>query len=432
MRLTHTLASTTYKLEFPPLLSNRVRGRYSRRPVRADLLGKLIHLSEDNLSFRLFRLPIVQRHYSRDRFPSVGHGHRFVVLADAAEDVAGPLFKFPYSYLQHHDLQVSPCRHICDHIIGIRSPNFHSFVGAEAYLTPQTRQIQSYSPSSREYGVVGGTVNGEQLKKTVRSGGVVYGTMLSMSRNPRWVTPISGFGLDYVIIDTEHAPRDRSDIADLLAAFTGSGVVPIVRIPIPDSHYVTMTLDAGAQGVLAPYCETVEEVQEVVGAAKWRPLKGELARKAVETGELPSEETKTYLEERNRSNVCIIGIESVPAIENLENILHVDGIDAIFVGPNDLTISLGIPDQVEHPEYEEALRRIIGACQEHDTPVLIHHQTVALTQKWLSEGARFVLYSSDARTMHNGFRDEFGAIKEVGERVTGKAAARVGESEEVI
>ncbi len=84
-------------------------------------------------------------------------------------------------------------------------------------------------------------MNGEQLKKTVRSGGVVYGTMLSMSRNPRWVTPISGFGLDYVIIDTEHAPRDRSDIADLLAAFTGSGVVPIVRIPIPDSHYVTMT-----------------------------------------------------------------------------------------------------------------------------------------------------------------------------------------------
>ncbi len=275
-------------------------------------------------------------------------------------------------------------------------------------------------------------MNGEQLKETVKFGGVVYGTMLSMSRNPRWVTPVSGFGLDYVIIDSEHAPRDRSDIADFLAAFSDSDVVPIVRIPIPDAHYVTMTLDAGAQGVLAPYCETVDEVREVVGASKWRPLKGALVSRAVEAGEFPSEETKAYLEERNRNNVCIIGIESVPAIENLETILQIDGIDAIFVGPNDLTISLGIPDQLEHPKYEAALRKIISACREHDTPVLIHHQTVALTQKWLKEGARFVLYSSDARTMHNGFRDEFGAIKQVGEKVTGKAAAMVGESKEVI
>ena len=137
-------------------------------------------------------------------------------------------------------------------------------------------------------------MNGEELKVKVKSGGIVYGTMLSLSRNPRWTTIMSQFGLDYVVIDTEHSPRGRDDVADFLAAFNFSGVVPIVRIPVPDSHYVTMALDAGAQGVLAPYCETVEEVKEVVAAAKWRPLKGKLAKQVVERGQFPSDATRSY------------------------------------------------------------------------------------------------------------------------------------------
>ena len=275
-------------------------------------------------------------------------------------------------------------------------------------------------------------MNGAELKDRVQNGGIVYGTMISMGRNPRWGSAFSNFGIDYAIIDTEHSPRGRTDVADFIAAFSFSGVVPIVRIPIPDSHYVTMALDAGAQGILAPYCETVAEAKEVVGAAKWRPLKGELLRKAVDSGEFPSQATKDYLEERNRNNVCIVGIESVPAIENLENILKVEGIDAIFVGPNDLSITLGIPDQYDHPDYEAALREIISKCQAAGVPTLMHHQTVPLTIKWLQEGARFVLYSSDARSMHNAYRDEFGAIKAAGAELGGGATEDVGESEEVI
>ena len=275
-------------------------------------------------------------------------------------------------------------------------------------------------------------MNGEELKKKLKAGGIVYGTMLSLSRNPRWSVPMEAFGLDYVIIDTEHSPRGRHDVADFLAAFNGSGVVPIIRIPIPDSHYTTMAVDAGAQGVLAPYCETVEEVEEVVAATKWRPLKGALVRKVMETGELPSAATKAYLEERNRNNVCIIGIESVPAIDNLDAILQVKGIDGIFVGPNDLSITLGIPDQFDHPDYEAALRRIIGICKTHGVPTMIHHQTVQLTTKWLREGARFVLHITDSRAMHSGFRADFDAIKKVGAELVGETAEGAGESTEVI
>lgn len=275
-------------------------------------------------------------------------------------------------------------------------------------------------------------MNGEELKARTRAGGIVYGTMLSVARNPRWAATIAGLGLDYVIIDSEHAPRDRGEIADLLAGLRGVDVVPIVRIPIPDSHYVTMALDAGAQGVLAPYCETPDEVREVVGATKWRPLKGELVRRAVEQGEFPSDASREYLANRNRDNVCIIGIESVPAMEALDDIVAIEGVDAIFVGPNDLSISLGVPDQYDHPDYEAALRTIIATCRARKLPVLIHHQTAELTQKWLREGARFVLHCTETRAVHNAFRADFTAIRAVGEEVGGGGAADVGESDETI
>ena len=275
-------------------------------------------------------------------------------------------------------------------------------------------------------------MNGEELKAKTRAGGIVYGTMLSVARNPRWAATIAGLGLDYVIIDSEHAPRGRSEIADLIAGLGGVDVVPIVRVPIPSSHYITMALDAGAQGILAPYCETPDEVREVVGASKWRPLKGELLRRVVEQGEFPSDASREYLERRNRNGVCIVGIESVPAMEALEEIVAIEGVDAIFVGPNDLSISLGVPDQYDHPKYEAALRTIIATCQARNVPVLIHHQTAELSQKWLREGARFVLHCTETRAMHNAFRADFSAIRAVGEEIGGGEAADVGESTETI
>ena len=172
-------------------------------------------------------------------------------------------------------------------------------------------------------------------------------------------------------------------MADFLTTLNTTGVVPIVRIPIPDSHYVTMILDAGAQGVLAPYCETVEEVKDVVGAAKWRPLKGESVRRLVDTGEHVSNETRAYLEERNKNSVVIIGIESVRAVNNLEDILEVEGIDGIFVGPNDMSISLGIPDQYDRPEYKETVKKVIDISEAHGKPVLVHHQTPDLSSYWI-------------------------------------------------
>ena len=258
-----------------------------------------------------------------------------------------------------------------------------------------------------------GIMDGAELKATLKSGGRVFGTMISVSRNPRWIPVLDGVGLDYVIIDTEHNPRSRGELGDFLVMFNTIGVVPIVRIPIPDSHYVTMAIDAGAQGILAPYCETVDQVKEVIAAAKWRPLKGEAVRRVVDTGEHVSDATRAYLEEQNRNNVAIIGIESVAAVKNLENILKVPDIDGIFVGPNDMSISLGVPDQYDRPEYQNTVKGVIDTCEAHGIPVLVHQQTPDLSTYWINQGARFVLHGTDRRALAEGFRSEFAKLRQV-------------------
>ena len=255
-------------------------------------------------------------------------------------------------------------------------------------------------------------MNGAELKATLKSGGRVFGTMISIARNPKWIPILDSVGLDYVVIDTEHNYRSRGELGDFLMMLNTSGVVPIVRIPIPDSHYVTMAMDAGAQGVLAPYCETVDQVKEVVAAAKWRPLKGEAVDRIMNSGEHISDDTKAYLEARNKNSITIIGIESVAAVENLEKMLQVPGIDGIFVGPNDMSISLGIPDQYDQKIYQDIVKKVIDMAEAHGIATLVHHQTPDLSTYWISQGARFVLHGTDRRALTEGFKADFGQLRD--------------------
>ena len=254
-------------------------------------------------------------------------------------------------------------------------------------------------------------MSGADLKNTLSQGGRIFGTMISINRSPRWIPILDDVGLDYVIIDTEHSPRSRGELGDYLTMFNTISVVPIVRIPIPDSHYVTMAIDAGAQGILAPYCESVDQVREVVKAAKFRPLKGAAAEQALESGGFPSDASRQYLEARNRNNICIIGIESQAAVDNLDAILDVPLIDAIFVGPNDMSISLGVPDDYGQEIYKTTVKGIIDKCEGRGIPTLVHHQTPELSEYWIEQGARFVLHGTDRRALAEGFRTDFTRLR---------------------
>ena len=257
-------------------------------------------------------------------------------------------------------------------------------------------------------------INGSEFKHKLRSGQLLLGTMLAMFRNPKWVSSISNLNFDFVVIDSEHAPRDRGEISDLVSAFRNTNTMTIVRVPGVSSHHVTQAIDLGATGVIIPYCETVEQVKLVVGAAKWNPLKGIALEKVMNKNDFPSLETKKYLENENKNVICIIGIESVFGVENLPQILEIEGIDAIFVGPNDLSISMGIPRDFSNPKYDQMLDRILSLCEEKSVSLMIHHQTVELQKKWIKKGVRFVLYTTDEKALHSTMRNQFNILREVG------------------
>lgn len=254
-------------------------------------------------------------------------------------------------------------------------------------------------------------MNGFELKAALKDGQRVYGAMFVTTRVDAGDERLGDMGLDYVIVDNEHAPYSRSETADWIRKLAAGGIVPIVRVPIPASHYVTMALDAGAQGVLTPYVETVEQVREVAAAAKLMPLKGEAVDRAIESGEFPSEETRSFLEERNRNNVLIIGIESVAAMERLDELISVPGVDAAFVGPNDLTIQLGCPAQYHDPKYLEAVDRIHDTCKARDIPLVIHFFTYEMAEPWIAKGVRMVLFGTDRGGIADQMQTDFAHLR---------------------
>lgn len=242
-------------------------------------------------------------------------------------------------------------------------------------------------------------MNGFEFKAGLKAGRRLYGTMLVQSRVGQQDDSLHALGLDFVIVDNEHAPYSRSETAEWVRTLTVMGVLPIVRVPIPASHYITMALDGGARGVLAPYVERVEQVRECVAACKWLPLKGEAVMRVVTEGRFPSKETRRHLEERNKHNVLIIGIESTLALERLDDLLVVPGVDAAFVGPNDLSIQLGVPADYQHPRYIEAVRHIHDTCRRRGVPLVIHFFTREMAVPFIADGVHFILFGTDRGTV---------------------------------
>jgi 2-keto-3-deoxy-L-rhamnonate aldolase RhmA len=247
----------------------------------------------------------------------------------------------------------------------------------------------------------------DRLKKGKR----LYGTAV-LSPSPLWPSAVKRAGADFVFIDTEHTPFDRTVLAQMCLAYKGYGLPPLVRIPSPDPHEARKVLDGGASGILAPYIESPEQVRELVGATKLRPLKGERLTEALQKKDSLTPELKDYLRDWNRGNFLMINIESVPAIERLDRILAEPGLDAVIIGPHDLSISLGLPEQYHNPRFEDAVSKIISKVREKGLGAGIHFsQEAELQIKWAKAGANIIMHSSDIALFQQRLKEDIKAIR---------------------
>ena len=251
------------------------------------------------------------------------------------------------------------------------------------------------------------------LKAALKAKRPVFGFMVSATSSMRWGRVFAGSTLDFVVIDSEHGSRDRQLIADTVAQMQTLDITAIVRTPNTEEVYVAMALDAGADGVLVPYCETVDEVRHCAVKLRTHPLKGEYYERVVETGEYPSDKSKKYLAERHKDHIFIMGIESEPAANRVGELIDCADIDGVFIGPNDMTTSLGIPDESGNSIYLDTLSKIIAEADERGIPTMIHQQTIETSAKAIELGARFIMHSSDAGILLRGTQDEFAELRKI-------------------
>jgi len=255
-------------------------------------------------------------------------------------------------------------------------------------------------------------MTGSEFLQQLKSAKRLYGTAITSS-SPLWPPAIKRAGVDFVFIDTEHIPFDRVTLAQMCLAYRALGLPPLVRIPSPDPYEACQVLDAGAAGVLAPYIERPEQVSRLVGATKLRPLKGERLEEALKNRDSLGPELNDYLNSRNTENFLMINVESVPALDRLEQILAVPGLDGVIVGPHDLSVSLGLPEQYSNPQFEKALEKIISKASNKGLGIGIHFPgDCELQIRWAKRGLNIILHSSDIFLFERSLQSDLSTVRQ--------------------
>lgn len=254
-------------------------------------------------------------------------------------------------------------------------------------------------------------MTGREVIEALHAGRYVFSSAM-VSTSPLWPQLARQSGIDFVFVDTEHTPIDRQTLSWICQTYLAMGLPSVVRLPCNDPFEACKVLDAGAGGVIGPYLETPEQAAALVGAVKLRPLKGKRLAEALRDRKTLQPELREYLEKRNGDKILIANIESVPAIENLHAICSVEGIDAVLIGPHDLSCSLGIPEQYDHPRFDEAVKTIFRIAREHQVGAGIHYW-LGLDQEvaWANAGGNLVMHSSDLATFSRTLKCDIESLR---------------------
>ena len=247
------------------------------------------------------------------------------------------------------------------------------------------------------------------IKAQIRSGAPSIGTWMSMA-HPSIAEILAMAGYDWVVIETEHTAIDVSEVLRLIIAIEQRGSVPLVRLAWNDPIQAKAVLDSGAAGVLVPMVNNKADAELAVQMTKYPPLGSRGVGLARAQGY--GEHFDVYVQNANADSLLLVQIEHREAVNNIEDILSVAGIDGIFIGPYDLSLSLGIPGNLTHPILLEAKHKVLSATLAHGLIAGVHFvqpsTAAADCEKAILDGYRFIALVTDilflgdsARALHN-------------------------------
>ncbi len=250
-----------------------------------------------------------------------------------------------------------------------------------------------------------------RVKEKLRAGERIFGTMLTECLSPELVPMMAVAGLDFFIIDTEHSPAGYLEIEALCRAGRGANLAPLVRVTQNEYYLIARALDCGAAGIVAPRVHSAAEARRVVDAVKYPPAgqRGFGIR-----GILTDFQTLSPPEAMARidaESIVIVQVESGAAIDDLPNTVRVPGIDATMVGPNDLSISLGLAGEFGSPKFREALERIAQACAGSPVAAGIHLGDEKRLLECAAMGYRLLNFSSDMAMLSRQLKDSLKVLR---------------------
>jgi len=231
-------------------------------------------------------------------------------------------------------------------------------------------------------------------KEKLRAGRPVLGGWI-MIGHPSVAEILAGEGFDWLAVDLEHTSTSVRMFHELCLAVKGTGVDLLARLPGHNPETTKQVLDCGATGIIVPSVNTREQAEQAVAMATYPPEGYRCASlcRAADFGR----DFDAYYRSHNQNVLVVCMLEHADAVKNVDAILGVPGIDATFIGPYDLSASMGLPGQVDHPDVLEAQRTLLAACNRHQVPAGIH--VVATNgnevKRRIADGFRFIACGVD-------------------------------------
>jgi 2-dehydro-3-deoxyglucarate aldolase/4-hydroxy-2-oxoheptanedioate aldolase len=234
-----------------------------------------------------------------------------------------------------------------------------------------------------------------KVKQALKEGKLQLGCSVSNIRSPEITRILAAAGLDWTYLDSEHGGFDLETLQDMARAANDNGLCPIIRVAELQYALVARALDCGAQGVLFPRVESPEVLAQAISWTKFPPLgvRGfglQPTHLNYEMRTMPE-----IIAHMNEHVMVVLQIETVTAMNRVDELLSVPGVDAVMIGPADLSISLGVPGQFEHPTMIAAIEKIRDACLRHGVAPGIHVRFAKLAKYWRDNGLTFVSCNSE-------------------------------------
>lgn len=241
------------------------------------------------------------------------------------------------------------------------------------------------------------------LRSKLKNGEVVLGQMVLELFTSGIGPMLAACGMEFVLFDMEHGRCDIGLLTEMIASCRGSSIVPLARVPDINFSPLSRVLDLGARGVMVPRVETRQQAEDVVRQLKYAP-QGERGVALGVAHDLYRAGTPDFFAKTNDEILVILLLETAKAFENLEEIVSTPGVDVAWMGHYDLTVSMGIPAQFDHPRFLGAMDALVATCRKHGVAPGFLPPTPEAAVHWIDKGFRMISLGSDIGVFLDGVR----------------------------